>query len=210
MNLIQQLQWRYATKKMNRQSISEEKLNNILDAIHLAPSSSGLQPYVVLVIENKGLLEKAKPIANGQSQVSDCSHLLVFAAWANYTEHKMQDVFNHTLKERGLPTNMMDDYRKNLWAAYSKLSEEWHAHHAAKQAYIALGIAMVAAAEQQVDATPMEGFDNAALDNFLDLKEKGLKSSVLLALGYRDAENDWLVKLKKVRKPDSELFVKLV
>lgn len=92
---------------------------------------------------------------------------------------------------------------------YSRLPEDWHAHHAAKQAYIALGLALVAAAELKIDAAPMEGFDPIALDELLNLKEKGLKSSALIALGYRDAEKDWLVNMKKVRKPKSELFIKL-
>jgi nitroreductase / dihydropteridine reductase len=89
---------------------------------------------------------------------------------------------------------------------YKPLSVEWHANHAAHQAYIALGIAMVAAAEQKVDATPIEGFIPAELDKILELKEKGLKSVVLLPLGYRDEANDWLVNMKKVRTP-KEMFI---
>ncbi|APZ47379.1 NAD(P)H-dependent oxidoreductase [Polaribacter reichenbachii] len=209
MNLIENLNWRYATKKMNGQTVSEEKLETILDAIQLSPSSSGLQPFNVFVISDKELLAKIQPIAMGQSQITKCSHLLVFAAWENYTLEKLEKVFNYTLSERGLPLNTMDDYKNNLWGMYSQLPEDWHAHHAAKQAYIALGIGLTAAAEQKVDATPMEGFDPNALDELLNLKEKGLKSSALLALGYRDSENDWLANMKKVRKPKNELFIKL-
>lgn len=209
MSLIENLNWRYATKKMNGVSIPEEKLAFIMEAIQLAPSSSGLQPFHVFVISDKELLAKIQPIAMGQSQVVDCSHLLVFAAWENYTLEKIEQVFDYTLSERGLPPNTMDDYKKGIWGMYSQLPEEWHAHHAAKQAYIALGFGLVAAAEQKIDATPMEGFDPNALDQLLNLKEKGLKSSALLALGYRDAEKDWLVNMKKVRRPQSELFTLL-
>lgn len=209
MQLIDQLNWRYATKKMNGETIPEAKLHAILDAIQLAPSSSGLQPYSIFVISDRELLKKIQPIAMGQGQIVECSQLLVFAAWDKYTLERMEKVFNDTLSERGLPLNTMDDYKNNLWGMYSSLPEEWHAHHAAKQAYIALGVGLVAAAEQQVDATPMEGFDPEALDELLGLKAKGLKSAALLTLGYRDTENDWLANMKKVRRPQDELFINI-
>lgn len=209
MNLIDELNWRYATKKMNGERISDEQLAYILDAIQLSPSSSGMQQYKVLVISDKELLQKIQPIAMNQSQVVDCSHLLVFASWDKYTKEKMDQIFDYTLDQRGLPANMMDDYRKNLWDMYSQKTEAWHAEHTARQAYIALGIAMVAAAEQKVDATPMEGFGNDALDELLNLKEQGLKSQVLLPLGFRATDKDWLVNMKKVRRPKEELFITL-
>ncbi len=209
MELLKNLQWRYATKKMNGETIPEDKLNYILEAIQLAPTSSGIQPFKVLVISNKELKEKIQPVALGQSQIVDSSHILVFAAWNNYTEEKLDDIFKYTLKERGLPLDAMDGYRTNLWGMYSTLPEEWHANHAAKQAYIALGVGIAAAAEQKVDATPMEGFDNAGLDELLGLKEQGLHSAFILALGYRDNSNDWLSSMKKVRRPKDELFVEM-
>lgn len=209
MNLNDNLKWRYATKKMNGKAVPEEKLQYILEAAQLAPSSSGLQPYSVLVISNKELKEKMKPIAWDQSQLTDASHVLVFAAWENYTEDKIKEVFNRTIKERGLPETAMDAYRERLWGMYSQMPEEWHFHHAAKQAYIAFGLAIAAAAEQKVDATPMEGFDAAAMDELLNLKEKGLRSVTILPLGYRDENNDWLVNMKKVRTPKDQLFIEL-
>ena len=209
MSLIEQLNWRYATKKMNGNSIPDEKLNAILEAIQLSPSSSGIQPYKVFVISDRELLKKIHPIASEQSQILDCSHLLVFASWDKYERDAIAETFQYTLKERNLPSDTMDAYLDRLWGAYSPLPQDWHATHSAKQAYIALGIAMVAAAEQKVDATPMEGFDNAALDALLNLPEQGLKSAALLPLGFRDAENDWLAPMKKVRRPKEELFVTL-
>jgi len=207
MSLIENLEWRYATKKMNGKVVPQEKVEYILEAARLAPSSSGLQPYRVLVVSDPEIKEKMKPIAWDQSQILDASHILVFAAWDKYTEDKIQEVFHNTLKERGLPLDRMDDYKKRLWGMYSQLPEEWHAHHAAKQAYIAFGLAIAAAAEQKVDATPMEGFDNAALDELLGLKELGLKSAVILPLGYRDESEDWLVNMKKVRTPKEEFLL---
>jgi len=206
MNLLSHLGWRYATKKMNGQRVPAEKIAYIVEAARMAPSSSGLQPYHVFVIESAELREKIRPIANNQSQITDGSHVLVFAAWDGYSLDKITSVFHQTLEERGLPLNRMDDYKASLWSIYESRGQEWQAHHAAKQSYIAFGMSIAAAAEQQVDATPMEGFNNAQLDELLGLPAMGLKSTVMLALGYRDAANDWLVGLKKVRTA-SDKFV---
>jgi nitroreductase/dihydropteridine reductase len=209
MNVNEILKWRYATKKMNGQKVAQEKVDYILEAARLAPSSSGLQPYEVLVITNKELLEKIKPIAFGQGQITDASHLLVFAAWDGYTEERVNKVFNFTAAQRGVPVTNFDDYKKRLTGMFGNMTAEQHFQHAARQAYIAFGAAIIAAAEQQVDATPMEGFNAAALDELLNLKEKGLRSVTLLPLGYRDAANDWLVNQKKVRKPKEEFVIEL-
>ncbi|OUL60073.1 NAD(P)H-dependent oxidoreductase [Flavobacterium sp. AJR] len=209
MNLIDTLNWRYATKKMNGKKVPQEKLDYILEAARLAPSSSGLQPYKIFVISNSDLLEKIKAIAWNQSQITDCSHLLVFAAWDGYSLDRITAVFNKTLAERGLPADTMDDYKKTLWGLYEPLSTEWHANHAARQAYISMGVAIVAAAEQKVDATPMEGFIPAEMDKLLGLEEQGLKSALLLPLGYRDEANDWLVNMKKVRTPMEEFVTEI-
>lgn len=206
MSLLEDLKWRYATKKMNGNVVPQEKVDYILEAVRLSASSSGLQPYEVFVITNPELLEKIKAVAWNQSQITDCSHLLVFAAWDGYSLERIEKVFNRTLAERGLPADTMDDYKKTLWGMYEPLSQEWHANHAARQAYIALGTALAAAAEQKVDATPMEGFVAEEVDKLLELKEKGLKSAVILPLGYRDEANDWLVNMKKVRTP-KEIFI---
>jgi nitroreductase/dihydropteridine reductase len=209
MNLIDTLKWRYATKKMNGNKVPQEKLDYILEAARLAPSSSGLQPYKIFVISNPDLLEKIKAISWNQSQITDCSHLLVFAAWDGYSLDRITAVFNKTLAERGLPADTMDDYKKTLWGLYEPLSTEWQANHAARQAYISMGVAIVAAAEQKVDATPMEGFIPAEMDKLLGLEEQGLKSALLLPLGYRDEANDWLVNMKKVRTPMEEFVTEI-
>lgn len=199
MDLNEALNWRYATKKMNGQVVPAEKLDYILEAARLAPSSSGLQPYRVFVITNKELQEKIRAIGFDQSQITDASHVLVFAAWDGYSLEKIENIFNKTIAERGLPATAMDDYKKMLWGMYEPLGQQWHASHAAKQAYISFGLAIAAAAVQQVDATPMEGFNPEALDEILGLKEMGLKSVVILPLGYRAENEDWLVNMKKVR-----------
>ncbi|MFH6946502.1 NAD(P)H-dependent oxidoreductase [Flavobacterium sp. FlaQc-50] len=209
MDLIKALEWRYATKKMNGQVVPQEKIDYILEAAKLAPSSSGIQPYQIFVISNKEVKEKLRVVAFDQSQITDASHVLVFAAWDGYSLEKISTVFDRTLAERGLPANTMDDYKNSLWGMYEPLGQEWHANHAARQAYISFGIALAAAAEQEVDATPMEGFVPAEVDKLLGLNELGLKSAVILTLGYRDEANDWLVNMKKVRTPKSEFITEI-
>ncbi len=204
MSLLESLEWRYATKKMNGIAVPQEKLDYILEAARLAPSSSGLQPYEIFVISNKELLEKIRPIAFNQNQITEASHLLVWAAWDGYKLEKIEATFHKLLAERGLPLTQMDDYKKMLWSMYEPRGKEWQSTHTAKQAYISFSMAIAAAAEQQVDATPMEGFNPEELDKILGFREKGLKSVVILPLGFRDAANDWNANLKKVRKPMNE------
>jgi nitroreductase len=159
------------------------------------------------VITDPEQLKQIRTFSFDQSQITDCSHLLVFAAWDGYSPERIDDVFSRTARERGLPENAMDDYKNMLWGLYEPRGREWHALHAAKQSYIAFGLAIAAAAEQKVDATPMEGFDVEKMDEFLGLKEQGLTSTVILPIGYRDENEDWLVNLKKVRAPKEEFIV---
>lgn len=207
MSLVENLNWRYATKAMNGAVVPQEKVDYILEAAHLAPSSSGLQPYKIIVVTNPELKAKIQPIAFNQPQIVDGSHLLIFASWDKYTEERVNAVFEHSNNERGLPSSATDDYRTMLLGMFAGMSEAEQAAHTAKQAYISFGIAAAAAAEQQVDATPMEGFNKEQLDELLGLNDLGLKSATILALGYRNAENDWLVNMKKVRTPKDEFFI---
>lgn len=209
MQVLENLNWRYATKSMNGTPVPQEKVDYILEAVRLSASSSGLQPYEILVITDQEVKEKIKPIAWNQSQITEASHVLVFAAWDNYTEERINSVFKYNNEQRNLPHSLTDDYRNKLITSYSAKTAEENFNHTAKQAYIALGTALIAAAEQEVDSTPMEGFDPAALDEILDLKSKGLRSVVVLPLGYRNEEGDWLVNMKKVRTP-KEKFVTVI
>mgnify|MGYP001627748224 FL=1 len=209
MSLIEGLKWRYAAKKMNGETIPQEKLDYILEAARLAPSSSGLQPYKIFVISNKEILKKLKPMAWNQSQIVDASHVLVFASWDKYSLDRIESVFDYTVAQRGLPPETMDAYKERLWGMYKPLSSEWHAHHASKQAYISFAMAIAAAAEQKIDATPMEGFTPEEVDELFGLKEQGLQSTLILALGYRDEAEDWLVDMKKVRTPKDQFITEL-
>jgi nitroreductase/dihydropteridine reductase len=210
MSLIEKLQWRYATKKMDASRVvPKEKLEQILDAIRLTASSSGLQPYEVVVVSNKAIREKICTIASNQSQIIDCSYLLVFAAWDTYTTQRINDAFDMTEEIRNLKSESGTAYRQNLLKNYTTRDPEVNFTHAAKQAYIAVGTALIAAADEQVDCTPMEGFDPAALDDILNLKERGLRSVVIMPIGYRKADEDWLVNLKKVRRNKDQFVVRI-
>lgn len=208
MSLLQDLSWRYATKKMNGQAVAQEKVDYIIEAARLAPTSSGLHPFRIIEITDPELKAKIQPIAYGQSQIVDASHLLVFAAFHKYTQERVDAVFKQQEVERGLPAGYADEYKNQLFAGLSAQTAEQNFNHAAKQAYIGFGMAIAAAAEQKVDATPIEGFVPEQLDELLGLADLGLKSVTILALGYRDEANDWLVNMKKVRITTEDFVIK--
>jgi len=199
--LIDKLQWRYATKKMNPAlPVPQDKVDRILEAVRLTASSSGLQPYEVLVVNDPALRARIREHAWNQAQVTEASHLLVFAAWDDYTAERINHAFDLVNEQRGIRNEGWEAYRQKLLATYPQRGAEVNYQHAARQAYIGLGTALIAAAEEQVDATPMEGFDPAQVDEILGLKARGLRSVLLVPLGYRQVEGDWLVNLKKVRR----------
>lgn len=209
MHLIEALQWRYATKRMTGEKLPAEKVETILEAVRLAPTASGIQPFTILHITDKQLLEKIKPIANNQAQITEASDLLVFAAWEDVTSGHIDAVYDRIASERNLAPGAQNDYVDKLKARYAGYTPEFRAQSAVRQTYIALGIAIAAAALEKVDATPMEGFRNAELDQLLGLPQKGLRSYALLALGVRDTATDKLAHLKKVRRPKEELVINL-
>ncbi len=205
--LIQKLNWRYATKRMNGEAISEDKLKTILQAIQLSASSVGLQPYKVLVISDKATKERIFNEAAQQPQIKESSHLLVFAAWEKVTAKDITEYMQLIATTRGIAVDSLSKFQESIEGSILSRTDEVNFDWTARQAYIALGHALVAAATEHVDATPMEGFNNAKLDEVLNLKEKGLKSVVLLTLGYRDADQDHLARAKKVRRSEEELFI---
>ena len=205
MELLDKLNWRYAAKAMNGKKVAEDKIERILEAARLAPTSSGLQPFEIFVIKNQEVKEKIRPVAWNQSVITDCSHLLIFAAWDTYTADRINYMFDLTNKIRGFENEGWENYRQMLLGLYPQKDPEENFNHAAKQAYIAFSQAVIAAAFEGVDATPLEGFEPDAVDEILGLREKGLRSAVLLPIGYRQEDKDWLVNLKKVRKSMEDL-----
>lgn len=202
MELLDKLKWRYATKAMDpTRKVPREKLDRIIEAARLAPTSSGLQPYEILIVNNPALRSQIREVAWNQAQVVDASHLLVFAAWDDYTPERINHMFDLTNEVRGFRNEGWEAYRQQLLSTYPGRGAQVNFEHAARQAYIGFGAAIIAAAFEEVDCTPMEGFDPAAVDRILNLGERGLRSAIMLPLGYRKAEQDWLVDLPKVRRP---------
>ncbi len=210
MDLLKALNWRYATKKMDpSKAVSEDKVQRILEAIRLTATSSGLQPYEVFVVTNPDVRAQIQAAANNQAQITEGSHLLVFAAWNDYTADRINMMFDYNNEVRGFVNEGAENYRKMLLANYPAKGAEANFQHAAKQSYIALGTALIAAAEQEVDATPMEGFNPAKVDEILGLTARGLRSTVILPLGYREADKDWLVNMKKVRRTNDKFITEV-
>jgi len=209
MSLIEDLNWRHAVKAYDStKKVSQEDLNTILEAARLAPTSSGLQPFRVIVIENQELKEKMVSGAFNPEVMRDSSHVLVFAAWDSYSNEKIDKVYDHHTDVRDLPQGRFSSYTDMIKDLYNAQTPEQHFAHTARQTYIALGLAMAQAAELKIDSTPAEGFNNEIVDEILELKKLGLKSVSLLYLGYRDTENDWLSSMKKVRIPMEEFIIK--
>jgi nitroreductase / dihydropteridine reductase len=208
--VLDNLNWRYAAKKLDAtKAVAQDVVERIVEAARLAPTSSGLQPFEVVVVTNKTVREQIKPIAWNQAQITDGSHLLVFAAWDDYTAERINMMFDLTNSVRGGTNEGWENYRKQLLSTYPQRGAEVNFQHAARQAFIGLGAALIAAAFEQVDSTPMEGFDPKALDAILNLPARGLRSVAIMPLGYREADKDWLVNLKKVRRPRSQFVTEV-
>ena len=208
--LLDKMQWRYAAKKMDAtKAVSQDKVNRIIEAARLAPTSSGLQPFEVIVVTNKDIRVQIQAVANNQAQVTEGSHLLVFAAWDTYTADRINHHFDLTNAERGGTHEGWENYRQMLLKSYPSRDAQVNFEHAARQAYIGLGASLIAAAFEEVDSTPMEGFVPKSVDDILGLGAKGLRSVALLPLGYRAKGQDWLENLKKIRRPVSEFVTEV-
>ena len=187
-------------------AVPEEVIDRIVEAIRLAPTSSRLQPFEVLIVSNPDNRAKIREAAWGQQQITDASHLLVFAAWDDITPERIHMMFDLTNDVRGFRNEGWEAYRQKLLGIVAEQGPETNHQSAARQAYVGLGVALIAAAYEVVDTTPMEGFDLAAVDEILGLETRNLRSVILLPIGYRASRGDWLVDLQKVRR-DREHFV---
>jgi len=208
MSLLDSLKWRYAVKRMNGNKIPEATMNTILEATKLAPSSFGLTPYNIIVIEDEETRKKLQPHFYNQPQVGESSALVIFATWNSITEKEVAEYMQEIAEERGVPVESLNDFAGYINGSIKNLTAEQLQIWAAKQTYIALGFALVAAATEEIDATPMEGFKPDAVDDALGLKELGLHSAVAVTLGYRDAANDYLSGAKKVRRASEKLIIR--
>jgi nitroreductase len=206
MNTIENLNWRYATKKFNAdKKIAQQDLESLKESVRLSASSYGFQPYKVLIIEDLEVRKKIQEASYNQSQIVDASHLFVFATQLNTGNEDVDALMNLTAETRGLEVENLKGYSDYIKGAISYLDVSQKTVWNAKQAYIALGSLLIAAAELKIDSCPMEGFVASQYDEILGLKELGLTASVVATLGYRSSE-DTTGDYAKVRKPCTELF----
>ncbi|MES2275739.1 MAG: NAD(P)H-dependent oxidoreductase [Bacteroidota bacterium] len=207
MATLKNLQWRVAIKTFDsNKKLSTQQLNDLLAAIQLSPSSAGLQPYRVVVVEDADTRAKLREAGYGQAQITDASQLIVFAAETAVDEALVKNYIDLIAATRGVDREQLVGFEQMIVGSVNSKSQEERISWAQKQAYIALGVLLSAAATLQIDACPMEGFNPAAFDEILGLKEKGLTASVIAAVGFRSDE-DVYSKLPKVRKPAGELFI---
>lgn len=206
-NYNQNLKWRYATKKFDaKKKISEKDLTLLKEAIQLSASSYGLQPYKVLIISDPKVKAQLKVAANGQQQIEDASHVVVFANVSDLSEKHVSSYIENISKTRGLDKEQLEGFSTLMNSVVSNLSEDGREVWAAKQTYIALGNLLSAAADLKIDSCPMEGFDPEKVSEVLKLKEMNLTPSLIAPLGYRSTE-DSTQHYTKVRKPEEELFI---
>lgn len=205
MALLDDLKWRHAVKAYDpNKKLDKAVVEQIVEAARLAPTSSGLQQFRLVVVGNQELKEKMVAGALNPDCMRECSHVIVFAAWDEYTPERIDAIYDKTTDERGLVRGRFKRYTDMLKENFGKMSKEEQFQHAANQSFIALGLALAQAAELKVDSTPIGGFDPKLVDELLGLPAKGLRSVSLLYLGYADDERDWLGKMKKVRNSMEE------
>ena len=205
--MIQDLQWRYATKKMNGEQIPTDKLDKILEATRLSASSYGLQPFTIIVVSDKELKLRLKAAAYNQEQVGTASEVLVFCIPTSITLADVDQYIALTVSERGLTVEDLAGLKQMIVSTILELTAEQQQEWAAKQAYISLGTAMATAAQERIDACPMEGFDAAQFGEILELEKYGLKAVVILPLGYRSPDDE-SAHFKKVRKATDVLYIR--
>ena len=208
MDIITQLNKRYATKAFDSsKKVSEADMKKLLEAIRLSASSFGLQPYKILVVEDPEIRTELRKAAWNQSQITDASALLIFAANAETNEKTVDDYVSLIAQTRNLSLESLGGLTDMMKSSLSNMNPEQIETWVSKQAYIALGFGLVSSAVLGIDTCPMEGFNAAEFDRILDLNKLGLKSKIVLAVGYRASEDKYQY-LPKVRKKSEDLFLK--
>lgn len=206
---IEQQNWRYATKKFDAtKKISATDLETLKEAIRLSTSSYGLQPYKVFIIENPEIREQLKPASWNQSQITEASHLIVFANYVSLDETILDDYINRISETREIEVENLKGYGDFMKSKILELTPEKQAIWTSKQTYLALGNLLNAAAELAIDVTPMEGFEPEKYNDILQLSAQNLNASLVATIGYRH-EEDANQHVKKVRKSKEELFITL-
>lgn len=207
MNIIESLNWRYATKKFDTQKpIPEEIISKLVEAISLSPSSYGMQPYKIITVRNKDLIQKLAQASYGQINVATASHLIIFAVPTNINNDFVNSYIENISKIRQIDINSLMSFREMLENYIAGKSNDAILKWASEQCYIALGNLLTVCAVEKIDSCPMGGFQPEKFDEILNLNKKNLKSIVFATLGYR-ASDDKYATLNKVRKPINEILI---
>lgn len=207
MKTIENLKWRYATKKFDAEKkVSEENLEKIKEAIQLSPSSYGMQLYKVVIVNDDALREELKPHCWHQPQITDASHLFIFCNYSALNPEQVNDYFSFKAKALGMDADALQGYGDFVNKKVSEKTKEEISNWNAKQTYIALGNALTACAELHIDACPMEGFEAVEVNKVLGLEEHQLEAAVIMAVGYR-SKDDETQHTPKIRRPKEELFL---
>jgi len=207
MSVIENLQWRSAIKSFDpNKKLGKTQLDELLSAVQLAPSSAGLQPYQIIVVENLEVREKLREAAHGQTQLTQASQVIVFAAETKVDAAYTKKYIDRIATTREIGREGLEGFEQMIVGMLNSQTVEQTLASSTKQAYIALGVLLTAAAELGIDACPMEGFDAGKFDEILGLRELGLTSVVIAPVGFRSDE-DVYSKMAKVRKPKDELFI---
>jgi nitroreductase/dihydropteridine reductase len=209
MNIIKALKWRYAAKKFDSSRvIPNEIIEVIKESFNLTASSYGLQPVKLLIVSNKSILQELVPISSNQQQVGQASHLCVFCVDTNIDEAYIRTYFENIKSIRNTPDAVLSSFRDSIISSFGSKSTDEIYNWGAKQAYLALGNMLTVCATQEIDACPMEGFDPVAYDMYFKLKEQGLRSALVMPIGYR-AEDDMFADMKKVRKDLKDSIIEI-
>lgn len=206
---IESLNWRYAVKKYDpTRKVSDIDIEKLKEAVQLSVSSMGLQPYKVIIVEDKDVKEKLADAFSGNNKnlAVAASHIFIFANEVNVNEAHIDSYIENIAETRGIAKEDVSGFEASMKGYISSLTEEQKNNWTAKQTYIAMSGLINAAAVLRIDTTPMEGFNAAGVNEILKLEEKGLNAAVIATVGYR-ADDDASQNLKKVRKPENELFI---
>lgn len=209
MNIVKALKWRYAAKKFDpSRVIPNDIIEVIKESFNLTASSYGLQPVKLLLVSNKSILQELVPLSSNQKQVGQASHLCVFCVDTNIDEAYIRSYFENIKSTRNTPDAVLSSFRDSIISSFGSKSTDEIYNWGAKQAYLALGNMLTVCATQEIDACPMEGFDPVAYDAFFKLKEKGLRSALVMPIGYR-AKDDMFADMKKVRKDLTDSIIEI-
>ncbi len=209
MDIIKALEWRYATKKFDSEAIIPEKTIELLkNAFNLTASSYGLQPVKMLIVSNKLTLSELVPLSSNQKQVGQASHLCVFCVETTIDEAYIRAFFERIKSINNTPDDILDSFRSSVISSFKTKSEDDIFKWSAKQAYLAMGNMLTVCATQGIDACPMEGFAPELYDAYFKLNEQGLRSVLIMPIGYR-AKDDMFSAMNKVRKPLADSIIEI-